>query len=260
MSTVYDSRRTESRLVLAAQADDGDARQRLIESLRPLIGMVARTYRGCPAIERRELMQEGVVGLLRALRRFDASRGTPFWGYATWYVRQAMQRLVAELGQPVVLSDRALRQLAQLKDARREFAQDHGEEPTARRLASVTGLSRQQIDHLLVIERDPRRLDEPLPGGGDRPVTVGELLTDPSSEEEFEQAEAHVEFEWRHERFGRLSDRQRRVLGAHFGIDGSALTLREIGSRLGISAERVRQIEQEALERLRGDAEPVPGA
>ena len=104
----------ERRLVQAAKAGDRRAREQLIEAFLPLIAGVARVYRGSPTITRLELMQEGVVGLLRALERYDLALGVPFWGYAAWWVRQAMQQLVAELTRPMVLSDRALRQLSQL--------------------------------------------------------------------------------------------------------------------------------------------------
>src|SRR3954468_21019515 len=87
----------ERELVAAAQSGDARARARLVEAFTPLIASVARVYRDSPRIDRVELLQEGVVGLLRALERYDASRGTPFWAYAAWWVRQAMQQLVAEL-------------------------------------------------------------------------------------------------------------------------------------------------------------------
>jgi RNA polymerase sigma factor (sigma-70 family) len=98
----------ERRLVDAAQAGDRRAREELVEAFLPLIAGVARVYRGSRTITRLELMQEGVVGLLRALERYDPQLGVPFWGYAAWWVRQAMQQLIAELTRPLVLSDRAL--------------------------------------------------------------------------------------------------------------------------------------------------------
>ena len=95
----------ERKLVAEAKAGDRRARAQLVEAFLPAIAAVARVYRGRGQIERAELMQEGVVGLLRALERYDPDRGVPFWGYAAWWVRQAMQQLVAELARPVVLSD-----------------------------------------------------------------------------------------------------------------------------------------------------------
>src|SRR5918998_6633093 len=93
----------EVALVRAAQAGDADATARLVEAFTPLIAATASTYRSSPTIDQLELVQEGVVGLLRALARYDPERGVPFWGYASWWVRQAMQQLVAELTRPVVL-------------------------------------------------------------------------------------------------------------------------------------------------------------
>src|SRR4051812_6795446 len=124
----------ELQLVIAAKERGSDARATLIETFTPLVGSVARIYRGS-SVSRAELMQEGVVGLLRALERYDAELGTPFWAYASWWVRQAMQQLVSELTRPVVLSDRAVRQLARIKDARRELLQANGGEPTIGQLA-----------------------------------------------------------------------------------------------------------------------------
>jgi RNA polymerase sigma factor (sigma-70 family) len=124
------SRPAERRLVLAAKHGPGPDRERLIESLTPLIAIIARTYRTSSGIERAELMQEGVVGVLRALDRFDPSLETPFWPYASWWVRQAMQQVVAQLSRPVVLSDRAARELARVKEARTRHAREHGHDPT----------------------------------------------------------------------------------------------------------------------------------
>ena len=130
----------------------------------PLIATVARVYRGSPTITRVELIQEGVVGLLRALERYDSTLGVPFWGYATWWVRQAMQQLIAELTRPMVLSDRALRHLAQLKRAHGDYLQQHGREPTGNQLASDTGLTHAQVGELLALEQIPQSMNEPVQG------------------------------------------------------------------------------------------------
>ena len=151
----------------AAEEGDLKARARLVDVFMPSIASVARIYRSAPAVDRAELMQEGVVGLLRALERYDPRRGTPFWGYASWWVRQAMQQLVAEVTGPVVLSDRALRQLARVKDARRTHLQAGGHEPSTAELVETTGLSREQVENLVAVERTPRALEEPTGEGAD---------------------------------------------------------------------------------------------
>jgi hypothetical protein len=109
-----------------------------------------------PAIRLRGRGWWGVVGLLRALERFDPSRGTPFWAYAAWWVRQAMQQLVSELTRPVVLSDRALRQLARVREVHRAALQESGAEPSRGELSARTGLSAEQLDHLLALLHVPR--------------------------------------------------------------------------------------------------------
>ena len=131
--------RLEQELVAKAKAGDATARGQLVEAFLPLIARVARNYRSTASVERLELLQEGVVGLLRALERYDPERGVPFGAYASWWVRQAMQQLVSELTRPVVLSDRALRQLARLKDVRREHVQQAGAEPSPDNLAQLAG-------------------------------------------------------------------------------------------------------------------------
>jgi RNA polymerase sigma factor (sigma-70 family) len=247
----------ERRLVRAAEEGDAQARERLVEAYMPSIANVARIYRSSPAVDRVELMQEGVVGLLRALRRYDPARGTPFWGYASWWVRQAMQQLVAEVTRPVVLSDRALRQLARVKDARRSHLQLHGREPTTAELAEDTSLTREQVENLVAVERTPRALEEPIGDGGDGDAMFGELLADPVAEDEYEQVDRRMEIEEMRRLPNSLCDRERAVLQARFGLGRRQQTLREVAGGLHLSAERVRQIEEGALEKLRKAAQPV---
>jgi RNA polymerase sigma factor (sigma-70 family) len=247
----------EHRLVLAAKRGDRAARAQLVEAFIPLISAAARSYRS-GHVQRLELLQEGVVGLLRALERFDPERGVPFWGYATWWVRQAMQQLVAELTRPVVLSDRALRHLARLKEAHREALRDGGREPGRGELATRTGLSLEQVDDLLATERASRSLDEPVDASrdGDEVGTFGELLIDPLAESAYEQVLAAIEAEELHALLAGLSDREREVLRARYGLDddGDELSLRAVGGRMGLSGERVRQIESRALGKLAATA------
>jgi RNA polymerase sigma factor (sigma-70 family) len=197
------------------------------------------------------------VGLLRALQRYDPTRGTPFWGYASWWVRQAMQQLVAEVTRPVVLSDRALRQLARVKDARRTHLQAHGREPSTAELSETTGFTRVQVENLVAVERTPRALEEPIGDGVDTDTRFGELLADPVAEDEYERVDRRLEIEDMRKLPNSLCARERTVLRARFGLDGREQTLREVAGTLHLSAERVRQIEERALEKLRETAPPV---
>src|SRR5215211_1327408 len=230
----------ERTLVARAQAGDAAAREQLVERLLPLVAAAARAYRSTPSIQRVELIQEGIVGLLRALERYDPERGVPFWAYAGWWVRQAMQQLVSELTRPLVLSDRALRHLARLKDAHGAALRETGREPGRDDLAERTGLSADQVEDLMAVDRVPRSLDEPV-------AAFGDLLSDPLAEDEYERVLRTVETEQLLALLSGLSDRERAILRARYGLDGREESLREIGGRLGLSAERVRQLEQRAL-------------
>jgi RNA polymerase primary sigma factor len=245
----------ERRLVQEAQAGDRRAREELVEAFLPLIAGVARVYRGSESITRVELMQEGVVGLLRALERYDPGRGAPFWGYAAWWVRQAMQQLISELTRPMVLSDRGLRQLSQLKRAHGEFVAVHGREPSGNELADSTGLSHVQIGEMLALERVPHSVEEPVRGAEGEVGAFGDLLVDPLAADAYEQLLDHSEIEQIRALLGSLNDRERMILRARYGLDGPEQSLRDIGERIGLSAERVRQIEQRALGKLRAAAD-----
>src|SRR4051794_14016016 len=133
-------------------------------------------------------MQEGVAALLFAAKRYDPRMKTPFWSYASFWVRKAMQELVAEMSRPMTLSDHAVRSLAQLSEVRRVHLQAHGIEPTVAELAAATGYARSQVDSLLAVDRPPRALEEPLGANAESAATLGETLADPSAEQEY----AHV--------------------------------------------------------------------
>ncbi|HEY2397724.1 MAG TPA: sigma-70 family RNA polymerase sigma factor [Solirubrobacteraceae bacterium] len=254
------SEHRERQLLLEARCGSDPARARLVKTFTPLIGTVARTYTHVPGVERSELMQEGVVGMLRALARFDPDLGTPFWAYASWWVRQAMQQLVAELSRPVVLSDRALRQLARVREARRRLVGVHRREPSLPELAVESELTMLQLQRLLVAERQPRGLEEPIDESTRGGATFGDLLRDPAAEEPFEELATRLAAAEVPNLLARLSTRERGVVEARYGLCGPERTLRELGQAMGVSAERVRQIEQTALEKMRDEptGRPAP--
>jgi RNA polymerase sigma factor (sigma-70 family) len=193
--------------------------------------------------------------VLRALERYDPGRGAPFWPFAQWWVRQAMQQLVSELTAPTVLSDRALRHLARLKEAHGQAVSADGREPTRDELASRSGLSADQVDDLLAVERVPRSLDEPVPAADGAVGTFGDLLADPLAEDAYERVLAAIEAQELRTLLSGLSDREREVLRARYGLDGDEQTLVQIGERLGLSAERIRQLERRALAKLAAAAD-----
>jgi RNA polymerase sigma factor (sigma-70 family) len=171
-----------------------------------------------------------------------------------------MQQLVSEVAGPVVLSDRAHRALARIREARKAHVQGHGREPSTAELAAASELSREQLESLLAAERSPRMLSEPLHVDDSTAETLGEQIADPISEDEYEHVIDQVVTEQTQALTDGLDDRERSILNDHYGLDGPPRTLREIGARLGLSAERVRQLEEQALGKLRAAAlsGPVP--
>ena len=252
----------ERALVIAADGGDADASRKLVEVHMPAISGIARGFPTGAGVERQELLQQGVVGLLFAARRYDPRLNTPFWAYASFWVRKAMQELVAELTRPVALSDRAVRALARIRTARRDYLQAHVAEPTNNQLSDATGFTVAQLESLQAVDRTPRGFEEPLGSDAETRATVGDTILDPVAEQAFEQVLDEMEMDEMRTVADRLTEREGAVIRAHYGLGQSAQTLDQIGVTLGLTAERARQIEVGGLTRMRdalAQATPAPG-
>jgi RNA polymerase primary sigma factor len=249
----------ERDLVIATEAGDDDACRLLVEAFLPEINALARRFERSVGVERRDLVQEGVAGLLFAARRYDTRLETPFWAYASFWVRKAMQELVADLSRAVALSDRAVRGLAAVRAARGQLHESHGREPTVAELADAAGLSREQVESLLAADRPARSLEAPVRADDDSVGTLGDHIADPGAEEAFGVVLDDIELHHIETLANALTERERTVISAHFGLGEPAKTLAQVGSVLGVSAERVRQIEGGALGKLRSIlTQPAP--
>jgi RNA polymerase primary sigma factor len=249
----------ERDLVVATEAGDEDACRRLVLVFLPAIAALAGRFPSGARVEFQELIHEGVAGLLIATRRYDARLKTPFWAYASFWVRKAMQELVADVTRPVSLSDRAARALAQLGAARRRHLQSHGAEPTNAELCEATGFTLAQLESLEAVERRPRAMEELLSADGEGSATIGDTIVDPSAERAYDRVLDRIEIREVRDLADQLDERERAVVNAHYGLDQPAQTLNEIGGLLGLTAERARQIEVDALDKLR-DALAEPAA
>jgi RNA polymerase primary sigma factor len=243
-------REDERGLVLAASVGSERKREELIELLLPRIAAVARDYRAVPSVTREELMQAGVMGVLKALERFDPRRENKFWTYAQWWVRQAMQELVSSLTHAVVLSDRATRHLARVKAASREHVQERGQEPSMRDLAARTGLEPAHVTMLIRASQPARAFDFEGETEQPRMHQLAELLPDEASEDAFEHATLRVAARALPAVLATLTSKELMVIRGRYGFDGEPRAATELAAQLRVSVQRVRQVEQAALRKL----------
>lgn len=240
-------------LARRAQAGNEAAREELIRRLLPLVHATARRYR-TEGLEQADLLQEGIVGLLRALQRFDPERGVPFAAFATWWIRQSLQEARSDFIRPLRLPPKALRQLSQLKSEHQRIYEEERRSARVGELAERTNIELEQAEALMVADARERSLDEPIGSMDAELGTLGDLLEDPLSAAAYEDVVDAVAGEQLRALLSRLTDREREVVRARFGFDTPAEKLSEVGERLGLSAERVRQIEERALAKLRSAA------
>ena len=238
---------------LARRKDEGDqeAKRRLIESNLRLVMAITRNYTkaNVPLLD---LIQEGNLGLIRAVEKFDYRLGFKLSTYATWWIRQAITRALADQGRTIRLPVHVADQVRRLLRARRQLAQKLNREPTLAELAKETQQSEERVRELLELVENPVSLETPV---GDGESLYGDLIEDVHSLAPHEQTAEHARGQELAGALDQLNPRMRRVLSLRFGLDGeSPQTLEEVGNQLGITRERVRQLETRALRELRQSA------
>jgi RNA polymerase primary sigma factor len=235
---------------LARRKDEGDeeAKRRLIESNLRLVMAITRNYTraNVPLLD---LIQEGNLGLIRAVEKFDYRLGYKLSTYATWWIRQAITRALADQGRTIRLPVHVADQVRRLLRARRQLAQKLNREPTLVELAREAQQSEERVRELLELVENPVSLETPV---GDGESLYGDLIEDVHSLAPHEQSAEQARGRELAGALEQLNPRMRRVLSLRFGLDGEPpQTLEEVGSQLGITRERVRQLETRALRELR---------
>jgi RNA polymerase primary sigma factor len=247
----------EVELAKRIERGDAEAKARMINSNLRLVVSVAKRYQR-PGIALGDLIQDGIIGLNRAVEKFDWRRGFKFSTYATWWIRQACQRAVANQSRTIRVPTHVHERRVKLARARRKLLVETGREPTSEELAEATGLELQHVEEALDVAEVSASLNQAIGSEGDG--ELGDLFADPAAADPAEEAGDALRRAAVRRAVRALPERQRRVLELRFGFDGDQQALESIGKELGISRERVRQLERDGLARLAVELEDVIGA